>query len=48
MYEEISLSHMENGGGQARAQTFWRAGAQTKKRAPIAKMINEIKNNNNK
>ena len=33
---------------QARAQTFWGAGAQTKKRAPIAKIINEIKNNNNK
>ena len=31
---------------QARAQTFWGAGAQTKKRAPIAKIIYEIKNNN--
>ena len=33
---------------QARAQTFWGAGAQTKKRAPIAKIIYEIKNYNKK
>ena len=33
---------------QARAQTFWGAGAQTKKKGTHRKMIYEIKNNNNK